>query len=188
MRAAGDAPGRLTPDWRASAPCKDEPDAMYPSSHPAEIEYAKAFCRPCPVIDRCRAWALDTRELLGVWGGLDEEERRDIFRSEGRLGDRPAQGARGPKQPLPKSVTDLFERHASPSTAGHMVWTGAKTPIFRGRQLTPNQVAFIAGRGREPKGPVHRTCDVKGCVQPKHLADERDRHRARPKGALEVTR
>lgn len=183
MRAAPETPSRHTPDWRASAPCKDEPDAMYPSSHPAEVEHAKSFCRRCPAIEYCRAWALDAREMYGVWGGLDEDERWDIFRREGRI-RRPVQGPRGPKKPLPKSVKELFERHASSSTADHLLWIGAKTPIFRGRQLTPNQVAFIASRGQEPKGPVHRTCDVPGCVQPLHIADERERSRPRVKAAV----
>lgn len=182
MRAAPETPSRHTPDWRASAPCKDEPDAMYPSSHPAEVEHAKSFCRRCPAIERCRDWAIDTREMHGVWGGLDEDERWEILRQTARPHHRAAQPT-GPRPPAPDSLGELFARHANPSAGGHMVWIGAKTPIFQGRQLTPNQVAFMADRGREPKGPVHRTCGVAGCVQPLHLTDNRDRYRRRAKAA-----
>jgi hypothetical protein len=162
-------------DWLATAPCKDDPEAMFRP----DIEYAKSFCRRCPAIQRCRDWALDTREIYGVWGGLDEDERWEIFRNEGRLGRRPAQQERGPRSPAAASLKELFDRHANPSTAGHLMWIGAKTPIFRGRQLTPGQVAFIADRGRNPEGPVQRTCEIRGCVQPKHLADDIERQRAK---------
>ncbi len=38
---------------------------------------AKAICAACPVRDRCLAHALRVRELHGIWGGLNESERRD---------------------------------------------------------------------------------------------------------------
>lgn len=37
---------------------------------------AKRVCRDCPVIADCLAYALDTRQPAGVWGGLDPDERR----------------------------------------------------------------------------------------------------------------
>lgn len=38
----------------------------------------KAICRACPVRAECLDWALATREPFGIWGGLNEEERRRI--------------------------------------------------------------------------------------------------------------
>ncbi len=40
---------------------------------------AKAVCSTCPVLQRCRAHALASREPYGVWGGLSEHEREEIL-------------------------------------------------------------------------------------------------------------
>jgi WhiB family transcriptional regulator, redox-sensing transcriptional regulator len=40
---------------------------------------AKAVCARCPVIALCRAHALASREPYGVWGGLSEHEREDVY-------------------------------------------------------------------------------------------------------------
>lgn len=37
---------------------------------------AKLECLECPVRLQCLAWALDNKEIWGVWGGLDEAEIR----------------------------------------------------------------------------------------------------------------
>lgn len=39
---------------------------------------AKAVCRDCPVLLRCRAHALSAREPYGVWGGLSEQDREAV--------------------------------------------------------------------------------------------------------------
>jgi WhiB family redox-sensing transcriptional regulator len=77
-------------NWQHSAACRDEdPELFFPvgTSGPAvlKIEEAKAVCRQCPVMDRCRQWALDTGQDCGVWGGLSEDERRAARRRAGRL-------------------------------------------------------------------------------------------------------
>lgn len=36
---------------------------------------AKALCQKCPVINECLAYALQAKELYGVWGGLTSKER-----------------------------------------------------------------------------------------------------------------
>lgn len=69
-------------DWRHHAVCRDEdPELFFPigTSGPAkaQTEEAKAVCRRCPVVDECLAWALESGEDFGVWGGLSEEERRE---------------------------------------------------------------------------------------------------------------
>jgi len=43
---------------------------------------AKAICARCPVRDSCLAYALDTRQEFGIWGGLNEDERRAILRRQ----------------------------------------------------------------------------------------------------------
>ena len=37
---------------------------------------AKAICASCPVLEPCLDYALTIREPHGIWGGLNEMERR----------------------------------------------------------------------------------------------------------------
>ena len=41
---------------------------------------AKAICRSCPVLEECREYSLEVREGHGIWGGLNEMERRAMLR------------------------------------------------------------------------------------------------------------
>lgn len=45
---------------------------------------ARAVCAGCPVRAQCLAWALDTRQQFGVWGGLTTPERRALIRDRRR--------------------------------------------------------------------------------------------------------
>jgi WhiB family redox-sensing transcriptional regulator len=45
-----------------------------------EIQEAKEVCASCPVRQSCLAFALDSRQGYGIWGGYDEEERRLLLR------------------------------------------------------------------------------------------------------------
>lgn len=40
---------------------------------------AKGICAQCPVRIECADYAVRAREPYGVWGGLTEDERADIF-------------------------------------------------------------------------------------------------------------
>lgn len=80
---------RRKPDWRDHGAClSEDPELFFPKGYEGQwqlvIEGAKAVCRRCPVIEQCREWALQTREPDGVWGGLDEKERRNILRQRAR--------------------------------------------------------------------------------------------------------
>lgn len=73
-------------DWRTRAACRDvDPELFFPigTTGPAlsQIDEAKAICRTCNVTDECLAWAIDSGQESGVWGGLSEEERRSVRRS-----------------------------------------------------------------------------------------------------------
>jgi WhiB family redox-sensing transcriptional regulator len=37
------------------------------------------MCETCPVLLACRAHALRVREPYGVWGGLSEDDREEIY-------------------------------------------------------------------------------------------------------------
>ncbi len=72
-------------DWRHGAACRhEEPELFFPvgTSGPAllQIAEAKSVCRRCPVNTDCLAWALDSRQAAGVWGGMSEDERRELTR------------------------------------------------------------------------------------------------------------
>ena len=80
---------RKTMDWRHRAACREEdPELFFPigNTGPAllQIEEAKAVCRRCPVVDACLAWALESGQDAGVWGGLSEDERRALKRRNAR--------------------------------------------------------------------------------------------------------
>jgi WhiB family redox-sensing transcriptional regulator len=77
-------------DWRHRAACREEdPELFFPigNTGPAllQIDQAKAICRRCPVAEPCIAWALETGQDSGVWGGLSEDERRALKRRGARL-------------------------------------------------------------------------------------------------------
>lgn len=72
-------------EWRQKAACLDEdPELFFPDGTTGaafdQIQRAKAVCRRCPVIRECLQWALDHNQEAGIWGGLNEEERRNIRR------------------------------------------------------------------------------------------------------------
>jgi WhiB family redox-sensing transcriptional regulator len=72
-------------DWRHRAACRDEdPELFFPigTTGPAlrQVDEAKAVCRRCEAVEECLSWALDSDQDAGVWGGLDEDERRALKR------------------------------------------------------------------------------------------------------------
>jgi len=76
-------------DWRDSAACRDEdPELFFPvgTTGPAivQIQAAKTVCRRCSVQEACLAWSLSSGQEAGVWGGLDEDERRSLKRRTAR--------------------------------------------------------------------------------------------------------
>ncbi|GHH67701.1 WhiB family transcriptional regulator [Kitasatospora indigofera] len=76
-------------DWRDRARCRDlDPELFFPlgNTGPAlrQAEEAKAVCHRCPVRERCLAWAVETGQEAGVWGGTSEDERRALKRRAAR--------------------------------------------------------------------------------------------------------
>jgi WhiB family redox-sensing transcriptional regulator len=72
-------------NWRDKAACLGEdPDLFFPvgTGRPAETQAAaaKRVCQRCPVRTPCLDWALTTG-TDGVWGGLDDVERRQLRRA-----------------------------------------------------------------------------------------------------------
>jgi WhiB family redox-sensing transcriptional regulator len=71
--------------WRTRAICRDtDPDLFFPVGTTGQalvqIARAKEVCGECPVQNDCLEYALETNQDAGIWGGLDEEQRRNIRR------------------------------------------------------------------------------------------------------------
>lgn len=73
--------------WQAKAACRGPQASMFfPPSHferKDEKEYresrAKAICAACPVRRACLDYAIRIREPHGIWGGLTEVERKQLW-------------------------------------------------------------------------------------------------------------
>lgn len=83
-RLARKPAAHTTQDWRTSAACREvDPDLHFPVAHTpgwrTQTAEAKKVCRRCPVREACLEWAVATRQPAGVWGGLAEGERKEMF-------------------------------------------------------------------------------------------------------------
>ena len=78
-------------EWQFQGLCRTtNPDIFFhpegergPSRHRREAR-AKAICEQCPVLRECREHALAVHEPYGVWGGMTEEEREEVYRRGAR--------------------------------------------------------------------------------------------------------
>ena len=79
------------PPWIERAACRDHPypddwydgGEHYPNSgYPATTRRAVAFCHTCPVMAECATYAIEHREVWGVWGGLTPHQRFLMRRKE----------------------------------------------------------------------------------------------------------
>jgi len=60
------------------------PDSEGQLAKEAREAEAKRVCRGCPLATECATWAMDMNER-GIWGGLDEDERRALKRRRSGL-------------------------------------------------------------------------------------------------------
>lgn len=74
--------------WRAGAECRGESAVwFFPPNHferKPEKDFrennARALCRRCVVQQECLEYALVVEEPHGIWGGLNELERKRLLR------------------------------------------------------------------------------------------------------------
>jgi WhiB family transcriptional regulator, redox-sensing transcriptional regulator len=74
--------------WRFRAACRGEDSSLFfaPSYFERREEKdererrAREICGRCEVRIECLEYALKTRESHGVWGGMNEQERRALLR------------------------------------------------------------------------------------------------------------
>lgn len=76
----------MSGDWKMGAACLGvDPDLFFPErGENADNAEAKRICRSCPVQVECLDYALENREIYGIWGGTSERERRRIRRARAR--------------------------------------------------------------------------------------------------------
>ncbi|MHB8510609.1 MAG: WhiB family transcriptional regulator [Actinomycetota bacterium] len=80
-------PSRPGDDWQALASCRGADASLFfspgtfetPDQKSARESVAKSICAECPVRAQCLDFALATREPYGIWGGLNESERRRMI-------------------------------------------------------------------------------------------------------------
>ena len=79
--------GNADYSWRRHAVCRDtDPELFFPIGTTGQallqIAKAKSVCCQCPVQTECLEFAMETNQDTGIWGGLSEEERRQIRREQ----------------------------------------------------------------------------------------------------------
>ncbi len=80
VRSAGDA-------WQAKAACRGpQSSAFFPPAYVERKEErleregrAKSICAGCIVREECLDYAIRIREPHGIWGGLNEVERKQLL-------------------------------------------------------------------------------------------------------------
>lgn len=124
-------------DWRDDAACKGSPVTIwYPESTNSQGP-AKRICGACPVQTQCLQHALDAGEAYGVWGGLNERERRSL-----RRGDvKPARtAARRVRPPAPfihgEPGTSGYQRHLREHTEPCAPCRAAAAEYRKGRRAS----------------------------------------------------
>jgi WhiB family redox-sensing transcriptional regulator len=83
---------RIVSGWQHFAACRGEDSAFFfapnyfekRSEKNAREAVAKSICVRCPVRPECLEYALEIRENHGIWGGLNEMERRAVIRERTR--------------------------------------------------------------------------------------------------------
>jgi WhiB family redox-sensing transcriptional regulator len=73
--------------WQQTAACRGPNQAIFfppprlerRSEKRSREQRAKEVCRSCNVQEKCLAYALTIGEQHGIWGGLTENERREIL-------------------------------------------------------------------------------------------------------------
>lgn len=66
--------------WVVFSACrKADPELFFPATREQE-DQAKSICATCPVRLDCLEYSIEARERFGIWGGLNEKERRRFAR------------------------------------------------------------------------------------------------------------
>ena len=68
--------------WRLRAACLGRsPNLWFPeggAGNSRATQEALAICRSCPVSMQCAEYAVAQPELYGIWGGLTQDQRKNL--------------------------------------------------------------------------------------------------------------
>ena len=69
--------------WREEAACRGlDTNLVFPSTEEDQVQLsiARKVCAICPVKELCLAYAVESRQTVGIWGGATTRERRRLRR------------------------------------------------------------------------------------------------------------
>ena len=69
--------------WREEAACSGlDTDLFFPAAEDDQVllAVARKVCARCPVQELCLAYAVESRQTVGIWGGATTRERRRLRR------------------------------------------------------------------------------------------------------------
>jgi WhiB family redox-sensing transcriptional regulator len=69
--------------WREEAACNGlDTDLFFPATEDDQVllAVARKVCGRCPVQELCLAYAVESRQTVGIWGGATTRERRRLRR------------------------------------------------------------------------------------------------------------
>lgn len=76
-------------DWQLHGACRGmssahffHPEGERGPARATRERLAKAVCATCPVLASCREHALAVHEPYGIWGGLSEVERNQVYTAQ----------------------------------------------------------------------------------------------------------
>lgn len=67
-------------EWQERAACAGKDPEWWFSVVPEEQAEAKRICRGCPVRDDCIRTSFERQEEYGIWGAIEERDRRAAMR------------------------------------------------------------------------------------------------------------
>lgn len=66
--------------WEDDAACRQSDPDLWTSENAQKQSDAKKICKTqCDVREQCLAYAIETREVFGIWGGLGYSQRRRLW-------------------------------------------------------------------------------------------------------------
>jgi len=78
-------PQFLPPAWTKEARCAEvDTEMFFPDKGDiTSATSARKICNGCEVKQQCLEYALDNREVYGIWGGTNERDRRPLLKARG---------------------------------------------------------------------------------------------------------
>lgn len=69
--------------WRSHAECATKDPEMFFPGKGDPVANAKRICNSCDVREKCLQYALDSRQLFGIWGGKSAQQRKKMLQNAG---------------------------------------------------------------------------------------------------------